>query len=49
MTAKPRPQDDKAIAEICQWLIENKLVALVKRSGQVVIMPKEDVYPTGGL
>jgi hypothetical protein len=49
MTAKPRPQDDKAIAEICAWLIKNKLIALVKRSGQVVIVSKEDIYPTGGL
>jgi hypothetical protein len=40
---KPRPQDDAAIAEICRWLKENKLIALTQLSGRTILMRKEDV------
>ncbi len=44
MTAKPRPADDQAIADICAWLKRNDLIAQVTLSGKVTLTPKEELY-----
>jgi hypothetical protein len=42
MTAKPRPQDDERIAEMCKWLKKHNLIALGTRSGRLLMIPKEE-------
>lgn len=48
MTAKPRPQDDEALGEICRWLRAKKLVMLVSISGNAIIQKAESVYGPEG-
>ncbi len=44
VTAKPRPADDQAIADICAWLKRNDAIAQVTLSGKLTLTSKEDLY-----
>ena len=40
---KPRPGDDKAIAEMCAWLKANHMIGQTTLAGKLTLTKKEDL------
>ena len=44
MSTTPKPQYDKAVAEMCAWLKRNKMVGQTTLVGKLTLTPKEEAY-----